>query len=707
MYLAGEKDINRTLSDFALFCSYLEEKKPTLTRARRELGKKECFELNAMLSRPRQLDDPKYLQPVYLTINLYFHVALETGLFRIVPTSKGRIRLEPDSRLERFRQLNPFSQYMFLFRVYWTWLDYRKLYYDTGAMSDHFIYQRIGLSTLKESIPGNRIFVDLEDGSNYEVHNPLHHFFVCAGPIIHHLQDFGFWECEEALLKTRAPRRNDPNVKSLTPTDFGLAMIEACLKRPYEIYHRRPDTYLLKGIEQDPHRHELFSQLGFEPAIASEQPEPFEQAFVPLFPPHSIEAQAIDSLLQYRINKVEKGGNAWCFSVAYPGADPVLFIASTAHTLYQLHKSIQNAFGLSDDHLHAFFMDDKAWSSEAFWSPRNETGPFTDTAYIASLGLKKNQRFLYLYDFGKDMKFEVFLESFFLTDLPLLEPEIINIEESHDGEDSPEGKTELEIIEELDKLMQAGYQNEEEGNTPNACHHWSRAWALCKFLSEEQNLHSLKEFDHRYHLTQLVSNWIQDYEMALANAAIEDKSYYAQRAQMILDFFTCFTEGINDLTEHNFRRAMAESIFATGERELAENIFRDWLGKEPRWSWGWINWADCWSMLADGSPEDLLRAEDILRQALVHAAEADKEDVYQRLADLYTDMDDRPKAEQTMKELQQWRIRKKVQPVPASNVHPLSQTKHAAPVRTVKIGRNEPCPCGSGKKYKKCCGKNL
>ena len=24
--------------------------------------------------------------------------------------------------------------------------------------------------------------------------------------------------------------------------------------------------------------------------------------------------------------------------------------------------------------------------------------------------------------------------------------------------------------------------------------------------------------------------------------------------------------------------------------------------------------------------------------------------------------------------------------------------------RTGKIGRNEPCPCGSGKKYKKCCG---
>ena len=28
-------------------------------------------------------------------------------------------------------------------------------------------------------------------------------------------------------------------------------------------------------------------------------------------------------------------------------------------------------------------------------------------------------------------------------------------------------------------------------------------------------------------------------------------------------------------------------------------------------------------------------------------------------------------------------------------------------VKGKKIGRNEPCPCGSGKKYKQCCGKNV
>jgi preprotein translocase subunit SecA len=34
-----------------------------------------------------------------------------------------------------------------------------------------------------------------------------------------------------------------------------------------------------------------------------------------------------------------------------------------------------------------------------------------------------------------------------------------------------------------------------------------------------------------------------------------------------------------------------------------------------------------------------------------------------------------------------------------------SKTLKARPVTSKKIGRNDPCPCGSGKKYKKCCGR--
>ena len=35
----------------------------------------------------------------------------------------------------------------------------------------------------------------------------------------------------------------------------------------------------------------------------------------------------------------------------------------------------------------------------------------------------------------------------------------------------------------------------------------------------------------------------------------------------------------------------------------------------------------------------------------------------------------------------------------------LEQKKSGTVVKGPKIGRNEPCPCGSGKKYKHCCGR--
>ena len=34
------------------------------------------------------------------------------------------------------------------------------------------------------------------------------------------------------------------------------------------------------------------------------------------------------------------------------------------------------------------------------------------------------------------------------------------------------------------------------------------------------------------------------------------------------------------------------------------------------------------------------------------------------------------------------------------------QKRSTTVVKPPKIGRNDPCPCGSGKKYKKCCGRN-
>ena len=36
----------------------------------------------------------------------------------------------------------------------------------------------------------------------------------------------------------------------------------------------------------------------------------------------------------------------------------------------------------------------------------------------------------------------------------------------------------------------------------------------------------------------------------------------------------------------------------------------------------------------------------------------------------------------------------------------LNELKESNPTNEMKVGRNAPCPCGSGKKYKHCCGAN-
>lgn len=42
----------------------------------------------------------------------------------------------------------------------------------------------------------------------------------------------------------------------------------------------------------------------------------------------------------------------------------------------------------------------------------------------------------------------------------------------------------------------------------------------------------------------------------------------------------------------------------------------------------------------------------------------------------------------------------------ADNVIPFNVFREAKVNQSQKVGRNDPCPCGSGKKHKKCCGKN-
>jgi uncharacterized protein len=51
-------------------------------------------------------------------------------------------------------------------------------------------------------------------------------------------------------------------------------------------------------------------------------------------------------------------------------------------------------------------------------------------------------------------------------------------------------------------------------------------------------------------------------------------------------------------------------------------------------------------------------------------------------------------------------IRACIKTLSASRLGRQAAGRPETPVRAFKVGRNDPCPCGSGKKYKKCCGAN-
>lgn len=71
-----------------------------------------------------------------------------------------------------------------------------------------------------------------------------------------------------------------------------------------------------------------------------------------------------------------------------------------------------------------------------------------------------------------------------------------------------------------------------------------------------------------------------------------------------------------------------------------------------------------------------------------------REDTVKILLTMRITTEQQPKREQLAK------------PIQASHGTESSKTVRQQPVRSNKVGRNDTCPCGSGKKYKKCCGQN-
>ena len=234
----------------------------------------------------------------------------------------------------------------------------------------------------------------------------------------------------------------------------------------------------------------------------------------------------------------------------------------------------------------------------------------------------------------------------------------------------------------LDDKMQAGYALQGSGVAVAACRIWLEAWRDVLGLLDKGGLPSIHAFDQRFRGSQSLFNWIQDLEDELWNAGLEDRQFLTARIAVCEEGLRRFPAEDELMTE-NRRRALADSYFELGESDTAEGLYRDWLRADPRWGWGWIGWSDGYGFLR--KVRDWQQAEQILREGLAVDLVRDRLDILERLADVCDEQGRKGEATQLRKEAK--------------------RSVAAAPkVTRPKIGRNEPCPCGSGKKFKKCCG---
>lgn len=267
------------------------------------------------------------------------------------------------------------------------------------------------------------------------------------------------------------------------------------------------------------------------------------------------------------------------------------------------------------------------------------------------------------------------------------------LQQSIDYEDDHYIETEWD---KWDDLAQRGYECFENQVDAEGLSFWRDAWEIfCSVIEQKAEIYSLyglmDELDYMYP----IDGWLQDYEMELGNAG-----RYAERiafCQKVLEIFDWQEDD-----DSCFRCGIGESLFYEGKTTEAYEYYEKWLAEEPQNTNG-IN-SFSWILLENGDGQ---KAYEIVRKVTWGiSCNADNSILFMRAKQLaeYAGKGNESKWYQQQldkfeESVRQWEM----------NEDPIfdefTMPKQIPVVKEKKIYPNDPCPCGSGKKYKKCCGR--
>lgn len=358
--------------------------------------------------------------------------------------------------------------------------------------------------------------------------------------------------------------------------------------------------------------------------------------------------------------------NTLILSISYrTGCYRHIKISSSA-MLEELHKFILKVFDFEDDHLHAFFMNNRAWDmDEAYYSSYAENvEKYTSDYKLSDFKLEKGSKFIYIFDFGEEHKFTV--KVLRKEEEPIKEPELIKSvgesPEQYPGEEEYDEKEELIL------------------SYADAAVNLYGVIAVKDFLEiyNSQNIQAITEKDILNLDDGGEYNYWRIYEEYIVNVLIEKKDLKdIPQYLRTINNKQRYIPAASEFIKYQEFMYTDEPVYQAKLRLFLEKLF----GKNDTIMDLYI---DIYTLCRlEAEYEDILEVFD--EYNLEFSSAVDLEKFFKILTEL-------------MNHTRIW-SNKGYTPVQYMELY------SSQPIKSNKIGRNDPCPCGSGKKYKKCCGR--
>lgn len=394
MYKADQTELSATVNDFETFCNYIDEKGPVLTEKKAVLGKKDLFELNALLIHKREAVSPNHQQDWYYFIDFAFHLATLSKLYVRSADEKGIFNLVRTVRKDEYDALNTYEKYYFLLETFWTRYDIEAINEDYKC--DRSFYRAI--ETFARSSPGEDLLQIAFSGLNEGVH-----LFSYSAKIVHVLSFIGFCSFVPVKPTEKKFTYGDATIQTIIPTPLGVHLSKILNKLDLAhwnlplLYEKYADIgEIINGV---PDQIDQMLEAIYAKRNARKY-KPLSWHISPVFPTDALK-NTVTAELQSNVKA------AYTFKVSLGKSVWRKIVMSNEDTLRDLHYVIQDAFEFDDDHLYSFFMDGIKYSKNAFHAEYCDQGPYVSDAIIGNLSLYVGQRILYLFDYGDSWLFTV------------------------------------------------------------------------------------------------------------------------------------------------------------------------------------------------------------------------------------------------------------------------------------------------------------